>query len=97
MKSKYEKKVFPLIILILLFMVVLAGCDFFTGPAGVDGINGINGVDGENVPGGVVYIDINYSSDLTPSSRLWIAFDPDINVMDGNETAISLPFGRLYL
>jgi len=94
MKSKYEKKVFPLIILILMFMVVLAGCDFFTGPAGVDGINGINGVDGGNIPGGIITISYGYDENISLSTKVWVVFDPDENIMDGNETRISVSIGE---
>jgi len=45
------------------------------------------------VPSGFVYLDIYYSGDISTDTRLWIAFDPDINVSDGDESTLSIPLG----
>lgn len=90
MKRKYEKKVLPLFILILLFTIVLVGCDYFTGPAGKDGLDGIDGVDGGNVPGGFLDVFV-YSGSLEQGAQVRIVFDPDTTILNGNETIEIIP------
>ena len=45
------------------------------------------------VPSGFVYLDFSYESGFSSDSRLWIAFDPDTNISDGDEYTLSMPLG----
>ena len=72
----------------LLLMAVLAavlgltGCDLFSDVE-------LPGA----VPSGFAYLDFSNIADFSADSRLWIAFDPDRNVCDGDEHTLSLPLG----
>ena len=81
MRSRNKNRALYLFVMTVLLLVVFAGCDLFTGPAGVDGI------DGGNAPGGWLSIQI---SGATSESIARIVFDPDINVLDGDEIIIDI-------
>ena len=66
---------------VLILSVILSGCDFFTGPAG------------GAIPGGIVQIDLNFDTNLDYTNKLIIAFDPDVNVSDGDEYTVEYPLG----
>jgi len=86
-------KTINILLIASIVFLLLPGCSFMDSLTGEAGLDGSGGLAADNIPGGSfsVYSD---NGNITAVSRVIIAFDPDPNILSGNEYLIIVPIGE---